>query len=666
MIFPKMPSVKGLSQRLTFDGGVRTDTDSAVGDGQSGEMLNVQAADGGFCVRPSLRLRGSVPFDGKPDRFFAAGGKTVAAKSGDGISIAEFDRDGVPVRTAQSSAQVSSAVALVKGDDVRLYAETQQGGRYMTVYESGGETLISDPTDPRGSAYVPLISVGASGYAYSADDTVGSYRFNGKRYENKNLMSCKYRAAATTSDGKNVYPMPYPIGADTTVECQYTDCLLGLYLHSFSTDEDGKTDLDGEPDDVDNLWLDMFGDSRRAVRFCHNGGVSAEDDAPNGSERSNNMIFTVADGNGDTEMCAATRCCVTETGGRTTWLLYGSGKAKNVIWATAKGDMTYFPECGRISVGGSSEAVTAVVPLGDRLAVLKENSLWIAKPSFGAEYTDDELNGGFCDKDCGDTVGIVPRMVAETGCVSPDSACDCDGRLIWLGVDGVVRMMTAVAEPEKRDVKELSKAIAPMIKAHGDEDIKKASAAYVGGRYYLLIGSDLFVLDCRCNAMDNYSSYATDDRAQELLCWYIWNVAVEEVEWCAMAGSDAPILYGVRGNELICCALDGADGVDRVAQSCAHDVAWRVTSGALDFGSAADAKHGARLSANVMSQSDVHAVIIADGICGGCNEVRRSPNEPRCSEVICGKAAKRFQVQFSGSGNAAVTDVRLSARMNSR
>lgn len=662
MKFPKLSLPSEMRKELCFDGGVRFD--GSARDGQMLDMCNLRGGESGLTLRPSLRRKGSVPFIGVPDRYFAADGITAAVKTGDSVKAVFFDRQGGVIDSVEIDKAAQNALLLIDKDRTLIYLYGADGASAVKFSRMGSESaFVTAASGIENAAYVPTVSVGATGYLYEEGAGDRHYAFNGKMYESKNLISDKYSVKLTSQNGLNVYVLPYPIEEDTQLYSEYTDNSYATYDHALATDEEGKVISGSNQYSMDGIRLNMFGDDRRTLIFEGQGEIwQSKDNSPWGNSACNRFNVTVTAGFPDDAPCTAKRCTLYRSSdGERTWIAYGSDKYPSFLWLTGYSDNTYFPVCGEIGVGDKNEPITAAVQIGERVAVLKERSLWLGEIETGGRYTDSQLDISDTERSAGETVSFVPKKVADTGCDCPDTAVNCDGRLVWLCSDGTVRMLTSAQNPTERNVRELSYAVAAEIKKHTAEELKSASAAYCGGKYCLLIGDDMFVLDCKSNAMDNYTAYADDLEAQKKLCWYKWNVAVNGIVWSAVREGDVPLLYGKEGDSLVCCSLDGDSGFDLEESEAATPIMWRVRSGMTDFGQPGCCKTAGRLTADVFCDSEVKAALFTENGCGACVHIPPS-NETKKAEIRSTEKAELYGAAFEGSGKVKISGAAISCR----
>ena len=661
MKFPKLKVSKTKTERLEFGGGVRLD--GKAEENQLSSMSNLQINEGELSLRPSLEFCAERIYWGDYD-YFTVDGRTFGISADGDINLACFNNSGVLKNIVNIHANATDAVALIDRDRAVIYYMGKNGPLVTKITKMDSDNIeIDGNLSIEDEAYIPTVSVGGTGYYYENEEEIKPYAYNGKRYEDKNLIANKYVVTQTTNFGKNVYVLPYPIGCNAELKAEYTDDVNMRYEYGMRTSEEGLFGYT-EPDDTIDMVLRSFGDDRRTLVFMNWGENSfSKAYTPYGNYACNRFIITIKEGKGDDAICSCNRSAIFRAkDGETTWIVYGSKKSPSTLLLTGNSDIFYFPESGRVEVGADNDAVSAVVQVGDRVAVLKQGSLWLGEIETGKKYTQNELDSGETKGDVGATVSFTSKKIADIGCDCPETAISCNGRLVWLNSDGVVRMMSAVINPSEDDVCELSYSVEPIIKGHSVEELKGAYAAFCDGKYYLLIGNDLLVLDCMSNAMENYSSYSDDLTAQKKLCWMSWNVANEGVRWMALRGDKKLYLYGHKGDEsIVTCSLTGSSGNDKTGKKTQSPIEWSAKTGTVSLGSGDDTALSARLTAMVTAENEVTASILNENGRGGSAKIKPSEASEKLT-VINGERGNAFSAEFSGKGRVKIDNVTLSCR----
>ena len=657
MKFPKRKSGDTLLKRLSVSGGIASDGINAENGLKTGE--NVYAENGVITVRPSLKMRSLIISEEAPTSFFSSDNVTAVLTTGDTVKLDFFDKNGGFKKTAAGDHSVPNSVVLLDNSEARIMYVKDFKAKTDMIYINQADDNTVYEGDMSNAAYVPTVAVDGTGFLYENEGDPIHFDFNGKLYEDKNIISNSHIVRQTVETGKNVYTLPYIIESDATVSTVYRDKQYNPYIHDFETGADGALLFDTVIDDVDELRVEPFSDCRNAIAFRKKGTAHNKADTPVGCLKRNDFTIKITQWAAQSDPCKCTKCAVFDYKNVKTWIVFGDEYYKSTLYMTGYGNKCYFPESGKLVVGPRTEAITAITQVGDRAAVLKENSLWLLGIETGDRYTEDELMSGEL-RSVGKTVSTELMKIADIGCDCPNTAVNCDGRLIWLNSDGKIRMLTDVEKPTDRQVCELSYIVENLLKNYTEDELKNAMATYFGGKYYLVIGNDLLLLDCRTNAVDNYTSYADDLTAQKKLSWHKWNIGIDGVTWRYITSGDKPILYGDVNGGYICCAFEGDDGIDCVDGELEFPVNWSAETSLYDLGRADVLKRGARLEANVAAENEVTASLITENGCDGSAEIAKGETPARVT--VKGAEKNAFiGAKFKGSGKARISDITLSA-----
>ncbi len=665
MKFPKLK--RGAELRLAL-----TELDGITRDGTNGglkDAVNIQLVDGKFTVRPSLKFKSTAESISEPDNCYSADGTTVIATRNIRFKLAYFDDNGDLLGEVDEKIVAKYNGVLIIDCDKNGYQSSR-----LYYNENDGEVgdvtmtgLLDNKNAERGfdkssasdAAYIPTVSVGGRGYAAQYDDFKVHFDHNGTEYESKNLLSDTYRVKQTSEYLKNVYVLPYPINENTTVKSSYVDNYYNDCHHDFKTDQSGQVTETSKSGSYDELELLMHFDSRNALCFFFTGSDDYEPIAsPLGSSKYNNFVIDVTYGEVRSPIGRCRKSAIYRSDDCTTYIVYDHLIERSTLWLSGNSDNTYFPECGKYDIGNANEAITAVCQVDDKVAVLKAASLWLMEISNGEQMTEDELAADYIRK-CGKTVEAKIMPIADIGCDCPNTAVSCDGRLVWLNSEGKLYMMTAVENPDARCVKELSHLIEPRLGKYTAGQLKKASAVHKDGKYYLLVQNEIFVLDCRTNAMDNYTAYADDLTAQKKLIFYCWDISANGVDWKWISDGRVPLLYGIRDGKLICCTLDGDDGVDCIDGETEVPISWKAETGLYDLGRADVFKRSCRVSAHISAENRSTATVFNENGCEGCNEI--AAGDTSFATVNAADRSLLLGAKFEGRGKAYISDITLWA-----
>ena len=657
MKFPKRKSGDALLKRLNLSGGFSPDGINAENGLKKGE--NVYVENGVITVRPSLKMRSLTATEKTPTAFYTVDNVTAVLTADDAAKIDFFDKNGGFKKTMAGTQSVPNSLVLLDNAEARLmYVKDFELKTDIIDIDRADDNAIHE-FDMASHAYVPTVAVGGTGFLYEDDSDPIHFDFNGKLYEDKNIISNSYIVRQTAESYKNVYTLPYIIEDDTTVSTQYRDDQYNIYNHGFQTGANGALIHDTVIDDVDELRVQPFSDCRNAIAFKKMGTAHSKIDSPVGCLKPNDFTIKISERSTSLDPAKCTECAVFDYKNVKTWIIFGHPYYKNTLFMTGYGNKCYFPESGKAAIGPRTEAITAIKQVGDQAAVLKENSLWLISIETGDRYTEDELMTNKL-RSIGKTLSTELVKVSDVGCDCPKTAANCDGRLIWLNSDGKIRMLTDVKNPTDRQVCELSYLVENSLKNYSADELKNAMATYFDGKYYLVIGNDLFLLNCRANAVDNYASYADDLTAQKKLVWHKWSIGVEGVNWRYITAGDKPILYGDVNGGYVCCAFEGDDGVDCADGETEVPVSWSAETSLYDLEREDVLKRAARLEANVTAENEVTAAVVTENGCDGCAKIAKGETPTRVTVKGAEKSAF-IGAKFKGSGKAKISDITLSA-----
>jgi hypothetical protein len=185
--------------------------------------------------------------------------------------------------------------------------------------------------------------------------------------------------------------------------------------------------------------------------------------------------------------------------GNSCLFLSGYDKQPNRVYYSAANDPTYFAQNSYINLGDPADPITAFGNQFDILAVFKDRSIF----SISNESSSDNSF-------------IVKEVNTSIGCDMPGSVQLADNFLLWGNTTGGVYALMSTTVKDERTVRQISQNINPSLLALATEDLQGASAVTDGRFYFLLIGSNAFVLD--------YSlMYLTSRGKAPNITWFAWN-----------------------------------------------------------------------------------------------------------------------------------------------
>ncbi len=192
----------------------------------------------------------------------------------------------------------------------------------------------------------------------------------------------------------------------------------------------------------------------------------------------------------------------------------------------------YFPENGSLSIGNTSQKITAVMPFGDDVLVFKEDGIYKITVTDGGRY---RLN--LPDSESSHPLSYPDKISCQalssnTGCLYPETLCEVSGNLLWYGGGGTLCIMQSAAKPYiKITCPEKLKTL-----LDSDGFVPSVFATAQGGIYYLFCDGYIFVFDIR----RPHSYTALSDPTQG--AWYIWQLPDAVKIHAATDGAYGPIM----------------------------------------------------------------------------------------------------------------------------
>jgi hypothetical protein len=168
---------------------------------------------------------------------------------------------------------------------------------------------------------------------------------------------------------------------------------------------------------------------------------------------------------------------------------------KNRMWAAGKNadpgllEYTYigFPEKWSVPTAGAIRMAATGSGSGcTGLGVLRDRLFW---------FSDSKTHALTCD---GDPVNWKNEAISNSyGCIAPDSVAEAPNVIVFLAADGVraYGALPSIFSEDGSGFLHISRALTPTLEAYTDAQRKAAIGAYYKKRYWLTIGSDLFIAD---------------------------------------------------------------------------------------------------------------------------------------------------------------------------
>lgn len=410
--------------------------------------------------------------------------------------------------------------------------------------------------------YVPLVMINGKGVAYSAVDRGES---GGVTYEGYNLLTDKFRCSYNTDGKSNRFFLPK--GANTadyllqinltvydtvkkTTRIIQSDTFTkeGHFHYPFTPTELGFTQSAYAQIDLLAHWdeesMSVF---FTAQAYAKNGIINILDEntfkLPWLGESANNLEIIAwpqsSTGNRDT-ICKMKRCMwfggdrSGVSGGSRLFVCGNPDKPNLVHWSDVNNPL-YFPENNHAYIGGADQAVTGFGKQGELLVIFKEHELYAAQYVAGTDFTyEDVTSGKVTDVTAYMAQFPITPIHSAIGCDCPDTIRLVNNKLVWATSTGRVYMLPTVNQYNERNVREVSTNVQARLEKESAEHLKSAVAGELQGYYLLLVHNTLYLMDADTSAFASFQYYASQERAQRNLPWYIWELDPGTDEWVTM------------------------------------------------------------------------------------------------------------------------------------
>lgn len=215
------------------------------------------------------------------------------------------------------------------------------------------------------------------------------------------------------------------------------------------------------------------------------------------------------------------------TGG-TRLFVSGNPDHPNLVHWSSLNNPLYFPEGNYAYVGEDTSAVTAFGKQSDMLVIFKENALFYSTYMHGSTVTADQIESQeVVDIEAAQAVFPMMQIHPYIGCDCPDTIQLCNNRLVWLNSDGNVYGLFSSGVYNERNLRRLSLQLGDCLRRFGKDVLKKASATRHEEQYLLLVGNHtVYAMDFSSYGFNYYSSYSTDENAQNAVAWHRWEFGV--------------------------------------------------------------------------------------------------------------------------------------------
>lgn len=207
----------------------------------------------------------------------------------------------------------------------------------------------------------------------------------------------------------------------------------------------------------------------------------------------------------------------------------GNPEHPNLVHWSSLNNPLYFPENNYAYVGNAADSVTAFGKQGELLVIFKESEIYCTQYVQGSVTVEEIENGSIIDIETARAVFPMVQLHPYMGCDCPKTIRLCNNRLVWLNSDGKVYGLFTTGQYSERNVRELSHTIERKLKGHTPLELKSATAIEYESHYLLCVGDTTYAMDYSSGGFTYYTSYSSDERAQKVVSWYVWDFKGEEM-----------------------------------------------------------------------------------------------------------------------------------------
>lgn len=533
-----------------LSGGVNyQDEPTLVEDNELTDCTNLWWDKNGLCTRPGLQVSGAVyrhQTDDAVQKALLSSG--VPRENGTFLVERAYDQDANTAVFSPQKVTSSGVTALGSlpplpgvsahtpprflmvlpprtGDStVEYYGFTDAAGGRVYSKSAGSSTWAQE------SPYIPTVLIN------------GGARGSGTLFEGYNMLTGAFRCQYTTNGSCGKFFLPQKkltANAGETVTVVYQDAAGTAHTFLIQPHAGERSESAGVTVGGETVYA-RINYSRGLLTFWTSPGSMENADLwlPPDAEVNNNLSVVAYKTRAALPKRIGAMTCGTWFGGSTGSLqngtrlfLSGNPSCPGLVHWSDVNNPLYFPENNYAYVGDAGEAVTAFGKQSNMLVLFKEHSLYAMTYNEGLSYdAADVTDGSVADVTAVDAVFPVRQLHPAIGCDCPRTVALCQNRLMWATSDGCVHTLLTATAYSDSNVRELGYPITPRLRtalaAHPD-----AAAGFCDGRYFLLAGSEAFVLDCAGTAYAQYGAAGDDRQAQRRLSWYRWDLAVPGVTY---------------------------------------------------------------------------------------------------------------------------------------
>lgn len=220
-------------------------------------------------------------------------------------------------------------------------------------------------------------------------------------------------------------------------------------------------------------------------------------------------------------------------------------KEKSLVLWSGLNNPLYFPENCYAYVGNNTQSVTAFGRQSDMLVIFKERETYLTQYVRNSNITaSDLINQSVVDYAASSVYFPMIQLHAGIGCDCPDSIELCRNRLVWACTDGNVYTLCDENQFSERTIFKVSDMISRRLKT---ENLSYAMSADIDGRYFLIAGAHVYVMEYESYGYTYVASYSKAEDAQLRIPWWYWELP--EAAVCAFTDGAELIMLTEKSNE---------------------------------------------------------------------------------------------------------------------
>lgn len=399
-------------------------------------------------------------------------------------------------------------------------------------------------------AYEPTVMISGRGVE---TNMLGNYESDGYMIEGFNMLTSKFRCQFTTDGKSTMFKLP----TSELDNMEVTVRLIELTGNIIDWEIPAGRSFSSEEHLINDTYSAVVYLNRATgnITFMKSGNGEAMQIAPNPSIKNNLRVRAGISNTAQKQKICSMRFCTWFGGDRsglnggTRLFVSGNPNFPNLVHWSGIDDLLYFPENNYAYVGSANQRVTAFGKQGNILVIFKENEMYYAEYVASENITaEDVMNNKVVDVSSNMARFPITPINSKIGCDCPGTIKLCNNRLIWATSDGHVYSLMGTNQYSERNVRSIAENIAPALSKHSPSELKEARSCDCGGRYFLLVGSEIYVLDYMDSAFQYFSSYNDDRKAAKNMPWHIWDVSIPGVKWIDIV-SDGTKMF-LLSNEL--------------------------------------------------------------------------------------------------------------------